>query len=288
MRENERRAERRPACDRAGAPPRARVPFSPRFRRGPGAALAACLCLAPTALAQGPAQGPGPGVGPAGAPVAASPAGAPGAAGPAGAPLAAGPVGAPGAAGPVGAPLAAGPVEVPAAVASPALAAPGPHNDGFALGFTIHRFHDDFGLGALVSSPSFLEGLLRFSAGGGVAWFPRALDDEGYETWKGYGHTRFVFESGARIAATPLRLYGFGGVTALFLPDELSSKKVRIGGVGGFGFEFRFQRPAGGDAPISYFIELGGMGVGAKADRLPYRPLIANGFLTTTGFRAYF
>lgn len=161
-------------------------------------------------------------------------------------------------------------------------------DDGLALGFALHRFQDDFGFGGLVATPTFLAGLLRVAFGGGVAWYPHALDDEGHETWQLYGHSRAVLEAGARIPSTPLRLYGFGGVTTLFVPGELSSKKVRLGGVGGFGFEFRFQRPHQGDAPVSYFAEFGGIGTGATADRLPTHPIFANGFLLTTGLRAYF
>lgn len=161
-------------------------------------------------------------------------------------------------------------------------------NDGLALGFAVHRFQDDFGLGAVVASPSFLDGLMRIAAGGGVAWYPHALNDEGFEAWKGYGHARLVLEAGARVPGTPLRLYGFGGATTLFAPNGLSSKTVHVGGIGGFGFEFRFKNLTRGvDSPVSYFVELGGIGTGARANRLPAHPIFANGFLITAGMRFY-
>ncbi|HEU4406600.1 MAG TPA: hypothetical protein VFS43_15140 [Polyangiaceae bacterium] len=191
--------------------------------------------------------------------------------------------------------LAQGPSEGPA---RPAAAPAGPvepvpdaakRGEGFGLGFAVHRFQDDFGLGALAASPTFLEGMLRVTAGGGVAWYPRAIDDEGFETWKLYGHTRVVLEGGARVPGTQLRLYGFGGPTLLVLPSGLSSKALRFGGVGGFGFEVRLKNLAhGGDAPVSYFAEFGGIGTGATANRLPSHPIFANGFLITAGLRAYF
>jgi hypothetical protein len=97
-----------------------------------------------------------------------------------------------------------------------------------------------------------------------------------------------VVAGGARIPATPVRLYGFGGPVLLSLPGELSSKRARLGGVGGFGFDFHFQNGRGGDdGPVRYFVELGGLGVGAKADKLPGSPIFANGFLIAAGFRAY-
>jgi hypothetical protein len=193
-------------------------------------------------------------------------------------------------------PAAAAAQTSPGAPPAPALAAPvepapaaPSRNDGLAVGFTLHRFHDDFALGGVVSSPSLLDGMLRLTAGGGVAWYPHAIDEEGFETWRPYGHLRLVIEAGARIPSTPLRLYGFGGGTALVLPNDLSSKKVRFGGIGGFGFEFRFQNVVERrDAPVSYFVELGGIGTGATANRLPGHPIFANGFLITTGLRAYF
>jgi hypothetical protein len=41
------------------------------------------------------------------------------------------------------------------------------------------------------------------------------------------------------------------------------------------------------DGPVSYLIELGGIGTGARADHLPTKPLLANGFLITVGMRFY-
>jgi hypothetical protein len=39
------------------------------------------------------------------------------------------------------------------------------------------------------------------------------------------------------------------------------------------------------DGPVSYFTELGGTGTGARADKLPGAPMLANGFNVTVGFR---
>jgi hypothetical protein len=36
---------------------------------------------------------------------------------------------------------------------------------------------------------------------------------------------------------------------------------------------------------INYFIELGAVGTGAKADKLPTNPIYSNGFLMSVGFR---
>lgn len=155
-----------------------------------------------------------------------------------------------------------------------------------SAGYTIHRLQDDFALGALVSSPFFLHDALRVTLGGGIAWYPHATDDRGREDWAHYGDVRLVIEGGSRGPGDSTRVYGFGGPVLLLLPDRLSSDRVAVGGMGGFGFEHHF-RGAGGEWPVSYFIELGGIGSGARANALAGSPLLANGFFATVGFRWY-
>jgi len=58
-----------------------------------------------------------------------------------------------------------------------------------------------------------------------------------------------------------------------------SSASSQAGGYGLFGFEFK---------PIDafgFYLEVGGLGTGAKADKLPTKPIYSNGFLTNVGFR---
>jgi hypothetical protein len=165
-------------------------------------------------------------------------------------------------------------------------------NGGLSLGYTLHRFQDDFGLGASVGSPTFGGDRLRVTLGGGVAWYPYGITAEGEQTWIDYGHLRLVFEGGLRAPGSPIRVYGFGGPVLYIAPDRLSSKAVSVGGIGGFGFEyyFMYNGPSGSperDGPVSYFLELGGVGNGAKADRLPTKPSFGNGFLITVGLRWY-
>ncbi len=158
--------------------------------------------------------------------------------------------------------------------------------DGFSVGFNLHRFQDDFGTGVLVGTPTFAHDSIRVTAGGGIAWYPYAPGGNGEQTWLSYYHGRLVMEGGHRIKGTPLRLYGVGGVIALFTPPRLSGDLVHVGGYGGFGFEF-YMPENRKDGPVSYLIELGGIGTGTQADKLPGKPIIANGFLMTVGMRFY-
>ena len=156
--------------------------------------------------------------------------------------------------------------------------------DGWALGYTLHRFQDDFGTGASLTTPFFLRHSLRVTLAGGVAWSPNAVTDEGDQDWARYGEARLVLEGGARAEGSPVRLYGFGGPMLLALPSRLSDDEIAIGGLGGFGFEYYFMH-GGKDGPVSYFTELGGAGTGARADNQPGRPMLANGFFVTVGLR---
>lgn len=155
---------------------------------------------------------------------------------------------------------------------------------GWAVGYTLHRFQDDFATGGAVTTPLFAGQRLRLTLGGGAAWSPHAVTDDGDQDWATYGEARLVLEGGARAEGSPVRLYGFGGPLLLFLPSRIADDALALGGIGGFGFEYYFMH-GGHDGPVSYFTELGGAGTGARADNLPGRPLLANGFSVTVGFR---
>jgi len=171
-------------------------------------------------------------------------------------------------------------------LAAPASAGAVETNEGTSLGFTISRFQDDFGMSATAGSPTFFRDTSRVTLGGGVAWFPERVLSDGSERWELYGHLRLVWEGGRRIEGLPLRLYGFGGPVLLLPPDTLTSSRAKLGGIGGFGFEF-YMPAAGKDGPVSYLVEIGGIGTGAQADNVPGQPLFANGFLVAAGLRIY-
>jgi hypothetical protein len=163
---------------------------------------------------------------------------------------------------------------------------PRPQSDGPRVGFSVSRFQDDFGLGLEAATPSFANDSVRISASGGIAWYPHGIVG-GDETWLRYGHASIRLEGGQRMPHLPIRLYGFGGPVFVISPANLSSTAVRVGGLGGFGFEFFFQRAPGRDMHMSYYLEAGGIGTGATADAVPGSPIFANGFLMATGFRLH-
>lgn len=154
------------------------------------------------------------------------------------------------------------------------------------LGLGLHRMQDDFGTTAAVGSPLFGGDAVRLTLSGGVSWFPHDMQDN-EQRWTTYGHVKLAFEGGARIPGSPIRIYGTGAPMMMFLPSRLSDNKVRIGGAGGFGFEFIQRQTTGDDFPMSYFFEAGGVGTGATAEKVVGKPIVGNGFYMNVGFRAY-
>jgi hypothetical protein len=159
-------------------------------------------------------------------------------------------------------------------------------NVGSAVGAAVHRLQDNFGLSGNWSSPAFFDGTARITAGGGVAWYPYGTKASGDQDWVPFGHSRVVMESGHRVGRAPLRLYGFGGAMLIFRSERLSDDVLAVAGIGGFGFEF-FVPADTIDAPASYFIEIGGVGSGARATKLPGHPILMNGFMVQSGIRFY-
>jgi len=84
-----------------------------------------------------------------------------------------------------------------------------------------------------------------------------------------YGQYRLgVAATAARVGGF-VRLYGEGGVIYV-RPNSDMSDDAQLGGYGLFGFEFLLSTE---DRPkLSYFIELGGSGIGARAEKLPESP----------------
>ncbi len=76
-----------------------------------------------------------------------------------------------------------------------------------------------------------------------------------------------------------IRLYGEGGILIINASKEISTEKTPIGAYGIFGFEFFLTKK------LNYFIELGGTGIEATADKTLYSPTYSNGFLTVAGLR---
>lgn len=149
-----------------------------------------------------------------------------------------------------------------------------------AVGLNINQFQKDFGIGLHVISPFFIQNSIAIRLGGNVQWLQH-VDDKQTTTWTAFP----AFQLGVRgkhpILNEQLHVYGEGGSMLLLPNSKFSTNQFVIGGYGLFGFEFKPK------SKLAYFIELGGVGTGAIADKVTAKPIYSNGFMTSTGFRLY-
>jgi hypothetical protein len=154
----------------------------------------------------------------------------------------------------------------------------------FSFGFHLNNYQQDFGLGLNVTSPYIASGWVAFRGRANMQ-FHQHLDTENSTTWSPYGSFQLGVIGVGGVAGGFARFYGEGGLMLILPNADFSSSSTEIGGYGLFGFEFFMATdPA---VPVSYFIELGGVGAGATADKIPGNPIYSNGFLISVGFRGY-
>ncbi|MEO1260197.1 MAG: hypothetical protein AAFZ15_15485 [Bacteroidota bacterium] len=149
--------------------------------------------------------------------------------------------------------------------------------NGFSFGFQLNEFQNDFGIGANVTSPAFLYDKVAVRLRGNLMFHQHPENDE--TTWTPYANFTFGLVSGRTQISDVIRLYGEGGVIGLLPASDFSTEDFEFGGYGLFGFEF-FLGTNG-----NYFIEIGGVGTGATADKIPSQPIYSNGLLLSVGYR---
>lgn len=153
-------------------------------------------------------------------------------------------------------------------------------NNNIELGFNLNQYQSDFGVGIHLISPYFFNSKVAIKAGANLQWLE--YFDGAETTWTPYQNFQLGIRSRNEILEDKIYIYGEGGVILILPHDDFSSKSSEIGGYGLFGFEFK---------PIpdfAYFIEFGGVGTGAIADRLANMPIYSNGFLISVGLRVGF
>jgi hypothetical protein len=150
----------------------------------------------------------------------------------------------------------------------------------YAMDFNINSFSNNYGLGVGVSSPYILNNSLNFRLSGAYAWVQGVANTETTQTWAPYGLVRLGVYGSGFVYGTAIRAYGGGGPMLVIPSTTLSDQNTKVGGFGLVGLEF----PLGGKSG-AMFLELGGMGSGAKATKLSQSPIYANGFLASWGFR---
>lgn len=150
--------------------------------------------------------------------------------------------------------------------------------NGFRLGINVNQFQRDFGLGIHVNSPYFIKQKTAIRLGVNVQWLQH-VDRNNESTWTPYGNAQLGIRTRHFIVENKIFIYGEGGVCLLLPNQKFSSTSALVGGYGLFGFEFLMTDR------MSFILELGGMGTGARADLVTQKPIYSNGFVTSAGFR---
>ena len=148
------------------------------------------------------------------------------------------------------------------------------------LGFQLCQYQNDFGLGLNMTSPYFFYDHMAVRLRGNLVFYQHAQNNE--TVWSPYSNFSLgMIGVGGKVGEF-IRLYGEGGVVLLLPSEEFSTRSKELGGYGLFGFEFYMSHS------FNYYIEIGGVGIGANADKLVNSPIYSNGFLINVGFRAQF
>ncbi len=154
-----------------------------------------------------------------------------------------------------------------------------PINKGLGFGFQLSQFQRDFGVGLNFTSPYFANEKIAVRLKGNLVYNENVQDS--ITKWTPYTNLSIGLVGASGKIGDYIRLYGEGGILGLFPSNEFSSNQFEFGGYGIFGFEFFMNNSS------NYFIEIGGVGTGAIADKIALKPIYSNGLLISTGFRMH-
>ncbi len=151
---------------------------------------------------------------------------------------------------------------------------------GMSVGFQLNQFQKDFGLGINIESPAILNKSVTVHLRANAMFYNLVKD--GKEEEITYSNIMLGVSSVSYKITPAIGLYGEGGFITIFPSSQFASSSAEFGGYGLFGFEFYFYDG------FCYFLEAGGVGTGATADKLPTEPIYSNGFLMSVGFKIKF
>jgi hypothetical protein len=159
--------------------------------------------------------------------------------------------------------------------------APDDERNGAAVGWEISSFANNYAFGARLDTPRFARRTVHVQIGASLAWVQGVPLGESDTTWAPYTLLRIGIVRSTPIGSLPLRFYGGGGLALVLPTNDVSGQSAQGGGYGLTGLELSVPENGG----ARWFVEVGGMGTGAKADRLANSPIYANGFTIGWGFR---
>lgn len=153
-------------------------------------------------------------------------------------------------------------------------------NNGIGIAFNVTQIQKDFGLGLNIVSPYFFQKKMAIRVRGNFIFNENNPDS--LVRWTPYSNFSLGFVGVGGMITERIRLYGEGGAICLLPSKELSNKDFVMGGYGLLGFEFFVSKG------FNYYLEIGGVGSGARAEKIINKPIYSNGFLIGTGIRVFF
>lgn len=151
---------------------------------------------------------------------------------------------------------------------------------GFSFGIHLNLLPRDLGVGINITSPYLVNSKIAARISTNYQWL-QTTNISGSPKWALYNNIRAGLIGVTGFIGKSIRVYGEGGMVVL-IPNPDASDKITSGGYGQMGFEFFFVQRTN-----SFFIEIGGIGTGAMAEKLNGAPMYSNGLLTGIGFRLY-
>lgn len=151
--------------------------------------------------------------------------------------------------------------------------------NGFGFGAQIVQYQNDFGIGINVVTPYFAQERIALRLRSNLMYNQNIIGTT--ESWVPYANLSLGLIGVGGYVHDRIRLYGEGGVISIFPSSDLTSDNLLLGGYGLFGFEFFFNDSG------SYFIEIGGMGGGAVADKISSEPIYSRGLTLSAGVRFF-
>jgi len=148
----------------------------------------------------------------------------------------------------------------------------------FAIGFNLNRNQNDFGVGINFTSP-YIAKSLAFRIESGVYFFQGTSLLDTAEMWSPYFSNRIGVIGRTPIIKDKINVYTEGGMILMIPNINFSSSNIQFGGYGVLGFEFCITQF------VVQFIEIGGIGTGAMADKCFGNPIYSNGFMISGGMR---
>lgn len=150
----------------------------------------------------------------------------------------------------------------------------------FGMGITINQSALDYGFGLQVTSPQ-LAGSFQIRLSGNIQGVIGTNRADAQNSLYGYGMLRLGVVGKPSLVIDDIRIYAEGGPLMLINNSQVTSKKIGIGGYGMFGMEYQMS------APFWVFLEGGGIGTGAKGEKLIGSPSYETGLFFGMGLRFY-